>query len=265
MNIVIRELQAHLKSLLIWSGSMIILIYGGMIKYSGLAGAGQEARNLFEQFPPAFKQVLGLGELDITTAAGFYALFYIYFLVLAGVHAVMLGAVIISKEERDKTADFIFAKPVPRHRIITGKLLAVLLNLLVLNLATLSASLVLVGKYNRGAPISSKIVLLMAFMFIVQLLFAALGSFTAAASQTSQRAVSISTLVLLSAFLLFVAIDLYPPIDFLKYLTPFKYFPAAELVIKGTYSPSLLTLSLSLTFVFVLLTYRLVDRRDFHI
>lgn len=244
---------------------MIILIYGGMIKYSGIAGAGQEARNLLDQFPPAFKQVLGLGDLDITTAAGFYALFYMYFLVLAGIHAIMLGAVIISKEERDKTADFIFAKPVPRHRIITGKLLVVLLNLLVLNLATLSASLILVEKYNQGAPIISKIVLLMVFLFIVQLLFAALGSFTAAATKTSQRALSISTLILFFTFLLSAVIYLYPELDCLKYFTPFKYFPAAELVIKGTYSPLLLTLSLSLTFVLVLFTYRLVERRDFQV
>lgn len=265
MNIIFRELNANLKSLLIWSSSMVFLIYGGMIKYSGIAGAGQEARKLFDQFPPAFKQVLGLGELDITTPTGFYTLFYIYFLVLAGVHAVMLGAVIISKEERDKTADFLFVKPVPRYWVVTGKLAAVLVNLLVLNLATLSASVVFVNMYNQGASISNRIVLLMVFLFIIQLLFAALGALAAAASKTSKRAVSISTLILLSTFLLSAAIDLYPKIDFLKYFTPFKYFPAAALMAKGSYSLTLLVLSLSLTAVFTILTYRLVERRDFHI
>lgn len=265
MNIVIHELKANLKSLFIWSSSMVFLIYGGMIKYSGIAGAGQEARKLFEQFPPAFKQVLGLGELDITTAAGFYALFYIYFLVLAGIHAVMLGAVTISKEERDKTADFIYVKPVPRNRIVTGKLAAVLLNLLVLNLATLLASVVFVNMYNRGASISSKIAFLMVFLFIIQLLFAALGALTAAASKSSKRAVSISTLILFATFLLSAAIDLYPQIEYLKYLTPFKFFPAAELMTKGTYNFTLLVLSLCLTAVFIMLTYRLQERRDFNI
>lgn len=265
MNIVIRELKANLKSLLIWSGSMVFLIYGGMIKYSGIAQAGQEARRLFDQFPPAFKQVLGLGGLDITTAAGFYALFYIYFLVLAGVHAVMMGAVTISKEERDKTADFIFVKPVPRQRIVTGKLAAVLVNLIVLNLVTLLASVVFVNKYNQGASISAKIVLLMVFLFIVQLLFAALGALVAAATRTSKRAVSISTMILLSTFLLSAAIDLYRKLEFLQYLTPFKYFPAAEIMIKGSYRPSLIALSLLLTGILILLTYRLMEQKDIHV
>lgn len=262
MNIATRELKANLKSLLIWSGGMVFLIYGGMIKYSGIAGAGAEARQLFDQFPPAFKQVLGLGELDITTAAGFYALFYIYFLVLAGVHAVMLGAVIISKEERDKTADFIFVKPVSRHYIVTGKLSAVLLNLIVLNLATLSASIIFVNMYNQGASINAKIALLMLLLFIVQLLFAALGALTGAASKTSKRAVSISTLILLSTFLLSAAIDLYPKIDFFKFLTPFKFFPAAEIIIRGSFPPWMVVFSLFLTGIFVYLTYRLVEKRD---
>ncbi|MEN6391799.1 MAG: ABC transporter permease subunit [Syntrophomonas sp.] len=262
MNIVIRELKANLKPLLIWCGSMVFLIYGGMIKYSGIAGAGQEARKLFDQFPGAFKQVLGLGELDITTAAGFYALFYIYFLVLAGVHAVMLGTVIISKEERDKTADFIFVKPVPRHQIVTAKLAAVLTNLLVLNLTTLLASVVFVNMYNQGASISSKIALLMVFLFIIQLLFAALGALVAAASKTSKRAASISTLILFSTFLLSAAIDLYPKIDFLKFFTPFKYFSAAEIITRGSYQPWMLVLSLLLIGIFVYLTYRMVERRD---
>ncbi|MEQ8175060.1 MAG: ABC transporter permease subunit [Syntrophomonadaceae bacterium] len=265
MNVVIRELKANLKSLLIWSGSMVFLIYGGMIKYSGIAGAGQEARKLFDQFPPAFKQVLGLGELDITTAAGFYALFYIYFLVLAGVHAVMLGAVIISKEERDKTADFIFVKPVHRRQIVTAKLAAVLINLLVLNLTTLLASVVFVNMYNQGASISSKIALLMVFLFIIQLLFATLGALAAAASKTSKRAVSISTLILMSTFLLSAVIDLYPKIDYLKYLTPFKYFPAVDIIMKSSFSPSMIALSLLLTGTFTFLTYRRMEQRDLHV
>lgn len=265
MNILLRELKANLKSLLIWSGAMVFLIYGGMIKYSGIAKAGEQANQLFNQFPPAVKSVLGLGELDITTPAGFYVLFYIYFLVLAGVHAVMLGALIISKEERDKTADFLFVKPVPRQRIVSGKLLAVLLNLLLLNLVILITSIGFVNIYNTGESINDKIALLMVFLFMVQVLFAALGALVAAASRSSKRAVSISALILLSTFFLSVAIDLYHKIDFLKYLTPFKYFPAADIMIKSSYSASMVILSLLLTAIFTVLTYLLVERRDFHI
>ena len=42
---------------------------------------------------------------------------------MATVHAAMLGADIISKEERDKTAEFLFVKPISRNKIIISKLL----------------------------------------------------------------------------------------------------------------------------------------------
>lgn len=262
MNIVIRELQANGKSLLIWCGSMIFLIYAGMLKYSGFASAGQSVNELFNQFPPAVKAVFGLGDLDITSMAGFYAVFYLYFMVLAGVHAVMLGAVIISKEERDKTADFLFAKPVLRSKIITSKLLAALVNIVVLNLVTLFASVIFVDMFNTGKPITDIILRLMFPLFILQLIFAALGAGIAAATRNVKKATSLSTTLLLTTFMISVAIDLYNKIDFLKYLTPFKYFPAAKVIQTGNYATSFLILSLLLVSISIAITYYFMKKRD---
>ena len=55
---------------------------------------------------------------------------------MATIHAAMLGATIIAKEERDKTSEFLFAKPVLRSTIITAKLLAAFVNIVVFNLIT---------------------------------------------------------------------------------------------------------------------------------
>lgn len=262
MNIVLRELQANARSLLIWCASMVFLIYAGMLKYSGFASAGQSVNELFNQFPPAVKSIFGLGSLDITTITGFYAVFYLYFMLLAGVHAVMLGAVIIAKEERDRTADFLFAKPVLRSRIITSKLLAALFNIIVLNLTTLFASMVFVDMFNTGKPITDVILRLMVSLFILQLIFAALGAGIAAATRNVKKATSLSSALLLTTFVISVAIDLYNKIDFLKYLTPFKYFPAAEVIQTGTYAASFLILSLLLVITFIAVTYYFMERRD---
>jgi len=265
MNILIRELQANMKSLLIWSISMVFLIYAGMLKYTGFAGAGQGVNDLFNQFPPAIKSILGLGDLDITSITGFYAVFYLYFMLLAGVHAVMLGAVIISKEEHDKTADFLFVKPVSRFKIITSKLLATLINITILNLTTLFASIIFVEMFNNGRPITDKILQLMVSLFIIQLIFATLGACIAAVTKNSKKATSLSAAILLTTFFISVAIDLYHKIDYLKYLTPFKYFPAAEIIITGKYAPSFLFLSIILIVSFTAVVYRFMDKRNIHI
>lgn len=265
MNILKTELRANLKSLFIWSGSMVFLIYAGMLKYSGFSRAGAGVNELFEQFPPAMRSIFGLSGLDISSIAGFYAVFYLYFMLLAGVHAVMLGAVIISKEERDKTADFLFSKPVTRSQIITSKFFALLINIVIFNLVTLLASILFVEMFNAGESITDKILQLMLSLFMIQLIFASLGAAIAAVSSNIKQATSLSAAILLTAFFLSVAIDLYSRIEFLKYFTPFKYFPAADLIQTGHYSPSFILLSLLFITLFTGVTYRWMASRDIQV
>ncbi|MFL6561849.1 MAG: ABC transporter permease subunit [Bacillus sp. (in: firmicutes)] len=63
--------------------------------------------------------------------SGYYSLLYIYLLLMATIHATMLGASIIAKEERGKKAEFLFVKPVSRNGIITAKLLVAFTNIVI--------------------------------------------------------------------------------------------------------------------------------------
>jgi len=265
MNIVVRELRANLKSLIIWSISIVLLIFTGMVKYAGIEAAGQSANELLSQLPEAMKEILGMNGLDLTTIPGYYAMFFLYFMLLAGVHSILLGAVIISKEERDKTADFLFVKPVNRSKIITAKLFATLINLIVFNIVTLVSSIVIVDKYNKGETFNSQIIILMFALFILQLIFATIGAAISAFTRNTKKATSMATAVLLFTFFLSVGIDLYKKIEFLKYLTPFKYFKAAELIKGGSFEALYLVLSLIIISSSIVLTYIIYQRRDIHI
>lgn len=262
MNIFKRELRANLKSLIIWSLSMIFLVYTSMLKYASFAKTGQNIDDLFKQFPSSIRSLFGIGEFDITTALGYYCMCYFYFLLLAGIHAVMLGCTIISKEERDKTADFLFTKPVLRSKIIIAKFASVIVNLIIFNLITLFSSIVFVSIYNKGKPITYEILKLMLALFFIQLIFASLGSFIASVVKNMNKATGLSTSILLATFMLSVSIDLYSKIEFLKYATPFRYFTAKDIVKHNGYDPKFVLLSFSLISIFIILTYLSINKRD---
>ncbi|MEN6325233.1 MAG: ABC transporter permease subunit [Syntrophomonas sp.] len=264
MNIVLRELRSNLKSLVIWCLAMVALIAVGMVKYAGIEAVGSSANQLLNQLPPVMKSLLGMNYLDLTSISGFYGIFFLYFALLGGVHAVMLGAVIISKEERDKTADFLFVKPVPRSKIITAKLVAVIINLAVFNLVTYLASVFFVAKYNRGESINDQIAYLMISLFILQLIFAAIGLGISGIAKNAKKASSLSTTIFLVSFFLSAAIDLYDKIDFLKYFTPFKYFPVIE-VMKGSFNSFFLFLSAIIIIGCTALAYVTFQKRDIFI
>ncbi len=265
MNMILRELRANRKSLIIWSISMTLLILVGMVKYSAIEATGQSANELFNQLPEAMKSILGTNGLDLTSIGGYYAIFFLYFMLLAGVHSILLGAVIISKEERDKTADFLFVKPVPRNKIITSKLIATLIQLIVFNLVTLIASIVIVAKYNKGESINQQIVQLMIALFILQLVFASIGLAISALVQNTKKATSLATVFLLSTFMLSVAIDLYDKIAFLKYITPFKYVNAADIMGGGAFELPFMFFSALIIIGGITITYHYFKKRDLHV
>lgn len=264
MNIIIRELKSNLKSLIIWCICEFMLIAIGMVKYSGLAETGDSINEIFQSLPEAMKSIFGVGAVDLTSIGGFYSIFFLYFLLLGTIHAAMLGAVILSKEERDMTADFLLVKPVARGKVITSKIIAGFINLVVFNLTTLIASLAFVGIYNKGASINDIILLMMAGLFISQVLFFTLGLGISVITKNTKKATSLSTAVLLGTLMLSFAIDVNNKLDNLRYLTPFKYFDGKKLLMDGELELTSVLLSIAIIICFTVITHVFYNKRDIH-
>lgn len=263
MNIFLRELKSSLRSLLIWCFGVMFLVYVGMMKYDGFSKAGESANELFEALPKALKVIMGMNNLDLALISGYYVIFFMYFSLLGAIHASMQGAIVLSKEERDKTADFLMVKPQKRRRVISIKILASLFNLVCLNLVTWLSSLIAIEFYNTGPSINTLVTQLMIALFLLQLVFFSVGFFFGGIFKT-KKATNLSTGVLLGTFLLSVIIDLYHKIDFLKFLTPFKYFDGKAIYENGIHIGYVL-LSLLIVSVAIGLTYLLYQKRDLHV
>ncbi|MEQ8154725.1 MAG: ABC transporter permease subunit [Clostridiaceae bacterium] len=265
MNIFFRELKAHRKSLIIWSIAMIFVILSSVGKYTAYTQTGQSMNELLSQIPSSIKGVLGMGNFDLTKASGFYGMAYLYLLLMATVHASLLGTDIISKEERDKTTEFLMVKPVSRCKVITAKLLASLVNIVIFNIVTLVSSVALMGKYGNGEDINGEIFILMAGMFILQLIFLVIGTAAAAVSRRPRSAASVATTILVVTFIISSIINMRSSLSILKYITPFEYFKAERLLNGGGFEPAFLILSSVIISVLVFVTYACYKRRDLNV
>lgn len=258
-------MKAHRKSLIFWILGMFFMVIGGMAKYATFSSSGQNINDLLSGIPDTIKAVLGFGNFDLSKASGFYGMLYLYLLVMTTIHASMLGANIISKEESDKTVEFLMAKPVSRYRIITAKLLAGFLNILILNIVTLAFSLAILGNYSNGESITNEILMLMLGMFILQLLFFFIGTGIAAVSKNPGIPASIATTILLTTYILSVVVDINKNLAFLKYITPFKYFSASDMITGGGLDPLFVVLSFMIIIGLAFVTYVFYKKRDLHI
>jgi ABC-2 type transport system permease protein len=265
MNLFKREMRANRKSLIIWSIGVIFMVAAGMGKYSSLEGTGQSMNALMADMPKSLQAIMGTGSLNLSTPIGYYGVLFLYLAVMGAIHAAMLGSNIIAKEERDKTVEFLLVKPVSRTRMITSKLIAALVNILIFNIVTFATSLGMVQKYAEGENVTGDISLLMAGMFILQLIFLLIGTAIAASFKNAKKATSLATGILLILFILSIAIDMNEKLDGLKFLTPFKYYDAKIVLQEGGFEPLYLAFSALLLIGLTIVTYMFYGKRDMNV
>jgi ABC-2 type transport system permease protein len=265
MNIYLKELKNHIKSLIFWSLAIVFFLVAAMSKYQGFSKSTTSLNETIESLPGGLSAVFGIkGLLDLTSAGGYFALCVMYFAIMLGVHALLIGSGIIAKEETDKTIEFLYAKPISRNRILFTKLLAALTVVALLNIATLVSSIFIVAAFNEGPSINGEIVFLMPALFFIQLLFLMVGATFAAVMRRPKRAGMLAAAVLLATYIISVLDDL-TDYGFLKYTTPFKYFDARTVFSEHSYS--LINIIITVVVVTILFTVSgfAYKNRDFNV
>jgi ABC-2 type transport system permease protein len=264
MNIFIRELKANLKSLVIWSVIITLLIMMAVAKFSAFAG-DPEMLKMLDSLPPAMLDALSMRAFNLTTLSGFYGIMFIYFGLMGAIAAAMWGSDIISKEERDKTVEFSLVLPVSRSRVITAKALAALVNCIAFVLITWVVSLVAVRSYNPDHAFHDYLALEMRAMFSIELIFLAIGLLLGCAMKQYKRSGSTAVAIILATYFMSIISGMQEKLDFLKYFTPFKYFDAGELFRSGKMNGTYLLLTAAIIVVCVAAAYWFYNKRDLYI
>jgi ABC-2 type transport system permease protein len=264
MNIFIRELKANLKSLVIWSVIIALLIVMAVSKFTAFAG-DPEMLKILDSMPPAMLDVFNMRAFNLTTLSGFYGIMFIYFGLMGAIASAMWGSDIISKEERDKTVEFSLVLPVSRSRVITAKALAALVNCVAFVLITWGMSLVAVQSFNPNQAFNSYLALQMRAMFVIELIFLSLGLLLGCVMKQYKRSASIAVGIILVTYFMSVVSGMQEKLDFLKWFTPFKYFDAADLFHTGRMNSTYLLISVGIIVVCVVVAYLAYNRRDLYI
>ena len=264
MNIFLRELKANLKSLIIWCVIMGLLIMIGVAKFSAFAG-DPSMLAILDAMPPALLDGLSMRSFNLTTLSGFYGLIFIYFSLMGAIAAAMWGSDIITKEERGKTVEFSLVLPVSRSKVITAKALAALVNCIVFVLFTWGISIIAVQQYNPDQSFFSFLALELQAMVVIEVVFLAIGLLLGCAMKQYKRAGSIAVGIILVTYFMSIISGMHEKLDFLKYLSPFKYFDSGELFRTGHMEGVSLLISAGIVLLCVAAAYWTYNKRDLYI
>lgn len=265
INIYLKELKSYRKSLFFWSIGILFLLLSGMSKYQAYAKSGVSITELFKDLPAGFSAFFGIGAVDLGTAEGFFAIMILYLSIMLGIHAVLLGSGIIAKEEIDKTAEFLFSKPITRRQAFISKILAAFTIMTALGVITTISSFIIVGIFNEGPSINNDILLLMPCVFFIQSMFLIIGISFAAIMKNPKRAGMFSGALLLATFIISAFVDITDKFNYLKYLSPFKYFDAKTIFINGRYNIYYIIVAVVFIVSFLVISQIAFSKRDLNI
>ncbi|WP_423226697.1 ABC transporter permease subunit [Candidatus Amarolinea aalborgensis] len=264
MNIFFRELRSHVKSLVIWSVIIALLIVIAVAKFAAFAG-NPDMLKVLDAMPQAMLDAFNMRGFNLTTLSGFYGIMFVYFGLMGAIAAAMWGSDIISKEERDKTVEFSLVLPVTRSRVITAKALAAVVLCIALVLITWGVSAVAVQSYNPDQAFFNFLTLEMQAMFVIEMVFLAIGLLLGCAMKQYKRSGSTAVAIILATYFMSVMSGMQENLNFLKYFTPFKYFDAGELFRSGKIDGAYLLLSTAIIIVSMVAAYWIYNKRDLYI
>jgi len=126
-------------------------------------------------------------------------------------------------------------------------------------------SLVAVRSFHPDQAFHSYLALQMRAMFVIELIFLALGLLLGCAMKQYKRSASVAVAVILATYFMSIVSVMDEKLDFLKWFTPFKYFDAGDLFRNGTMNGTYLLISAAIIVVCVAVAYLAYDRRDLYI
>lgn len=260
MNMYFHELKSYIKSLLIWSGGMFFLIIAGLGKYYAGASSDSGMNELMLQMPKSLQNLFGVGVFDLNNVIEYFGVMFLYILIMVASHAVMLGSGVISKEERDRTIEFIMVKPVSRFCVIKWKLFAASTICFVFSIMTFLSAVLSFSLYSEELYIP-QLLALCGCMFIIQISFLAVGAFFASLFGNHKISSAAGLAVMMGMFFLSILVDIFEQVEWLRFFTFFQYADAKD-ILKLGWSPVYPIISIIAIGVLVILAFRQYQRRD---
>lgn len=261
MTIVKHELRQGKTSFLIWTAAVGLLLSVCILLYPEIKGEMDDVSNLFASMG-SFSAAFGMDRLNFGTLTGFYSVECGNVLGLGGAFYASLCAVgILSKEEKERTAEFLLAHPVSRSRIITEKLIAVFLQITAFSFIIYAISVGSMLMIGEAVPWKELNLLHLAY-YILQLELAGICFGISAFMRKGSIGVGLGVAAIM--FFLNLIANIAQKAEFLKYITPFGYCNGADIVTNGSLNVAMVAVGAVIGVGGIIVAYIKYTKKDIH-
>ena len=227
MTIVRHELRLGRKAWIIWSASVSFLLIVTIFLFPEMKGEMDNISSMFSDMG-SFSAAFGMDKMNFGTLIGYYAVECGNVLGLGGAFfASLCAAAILCREEKERTAEFLLTHPVSRVRIISEKLMAVLIQVLAMNLIVYVLCIGSMAAVGESIPWKEVSLLHLAFL-IMQIELCGICFGISAFMRKGSIGVGLGITFIL--YFMNLISNITEKAKGLKYITPFAYCDGSTVV-----------------------------------
>ena len=261
MTLLKHELKQGFKTLAIWTASIGFLIAICLFLFPEMKGEMDNVSDMFASMG-SFTAAFGMDRLNFGTLIGFYAVECGNILGLGGAFFASLIAVsALAKEEKERTAEFLLSHPVSRVSVISSKLAALVVQIVVMNAVIFALSAACIA-ITGEEPAWKEICLLHLAYFLLQLELAGICFGLSAFLRRGSLGIGLGIAAMM--YFLNIIANISEKAEFLKVITPFGYAEGADIVSNGSLDGKLILIGMAFALIGVAAAYFWYSRKDIH-
>lgn len=259
MTIYIKELRQSLKSLCIWTcaigGMMLVCI----LMFPEMKNEIDSVSSVFANMG-GFTAAFGMDKLSFGELMGFYGIECGNILGIGGgFFAALVGISVLASEEKEHTAEFLLTHPVSRCMVLTQKLLAVLTQVILMNVVVVAVSVVSASAIGEELQMKEFLLLHVAYL-LMQLEIA--GICFGISAFIKRGSIGIGLGLALSFYFLNLICNISEKAEFLKYVTPYAYCEASNVISEAKLESNLVIIGIVISVLGVIAAYVKYTKKD---
>ncbi len=261
MTIVKHELRLGKLSLLIWTGTISFLLAVCIFLFPEMKGEMEGINDLFSSMG-SFTAAFGMDKLNFGSLIGYYAIECGNVLGMGGAfYAALTAAGMLSKEEKERTAEFLLTHPVRREHVVLGKLAALFVQITAMNLAVYAISIASIAAVGEKVPWKELHLMHIAY-YLLQLELGGICLGISAFLRKGSAGVGLGVAALM--YILNLISNITESAKDLRYLTPFAYCDGATIVESGKLDGTLLLIGAAYCLAGILAAFFYYTKKDIH-
>ena len=259
MTLIRHELKQAWKALLIWTLSIGSFIVICLFMYPEMKSQMNSISSIFSSMG-MFSSAFGLDTLDFGSLKGFYGIECGNILGIGGaLFAALAGINALAKEEKDGTAELLLTHPMSRAKIVTDKLIAVLLQVVALNVVVYLLAVGSMAVIGEAVPWKTVSLLHLAY-FLLQIEIATVCFGISAFLWKGGMGIGLGLAIAL--YFLNIIANLSDKAKTLKYITPFGYAESSDIINNGGIAGDKLLIGLALALAGIGIAYWKYSKKD---